>query len=69
VTTKTKKTRDFGTNAEGAALKSQSRAEAKCRRRREAGETHDTFATRLGNCYVEYGCRTCGFVYRDDTSD
>ncbi len=60
---------DFGTNAEGHQLGDQLAAQNKCRQLQKAGEKHDTYRKNLGNCYNEYGCRTCGFKYSIDSSD
>lgn len=39
-----------------------------CREKRKDTH-HDTFSNNIGRCLNEYGCRTCGYVYKVDSSD
>jgi len=40
----------------------------KCREARKNGEEHDTYSCNAGNCVTLYGCRTCSYFYKIDSS-
>jgi FMN phosphatase YigB (HAD superfamily) len=40
-----------------------------CREKRKEGLVHDFYSNDVGRCLTEYGCRTCGYVYKVDSSD
>lgn len=41
----------------------------KCRESRDRGEKHETWSRNDGRCLNSYGCKTCGYEYKVDSSD
>ncbi len=40
----------------------------RCCEARKNGEKHDVYSIIVGNCVTQYGCRTCGYFYKIDSS-